>query len=314
MKKLNFTFSVLWMSVFGNAQVFTADHCFHPGTEGTIAWTFLVSSYADALTDTGFDHTWNYAAQGWAAPTGQYIFQTGAESGNANFTDSGVNESGEATFARDLYYTYSENNDTLYYDGLANVTYTPSVPYLTFPLNQGDSLYHHQVLYALIGGENTAVGSATRTWKYDGYGTVILPYGTQQNVFRIKTTQVDSTYITNFAVIYEEMMWFRASDGLPVLRFQQQGGMISAYYAGVDNIVAVEEDKTEAIRIYPNPATDVLNISGAEGGTVVVYDMTGREVMREQRYISPLNISALQGGTYFLRIAGSPGVMHWVKE
>lgn len=304
--------------LFGRAQVFNAENCFHVGTQGNLAWTFLANSYSDALLNTSFNHTWDLSGNFWTDPTGSYVFETGEASGNATFINSEIHESGSATFSRDLFFSYSDDQDTLYYDGISlpnNYAYSPAVPYLSFPLNQGDSVYHFQLLYAMIGGQPQAVGNCTRTWKYDGYGTIIFPYGTQENCYRIKTTQIDSTFVTNFGVAYDEIIWFRSSDGLPVLRYMNQGGFISCYYAGVDGVSTVEEVDFQ-MSVYPNPATDFINIQSDKmlvGSTFSFCDQLGRNVYSGTISTSQIDISSMQKGLYLFQISDNSGIAYRKK-
>lgn len=285
--------------------VFTADNCFHPGLESQIRWTFLSGSYADAVMETGPDYTWDFSGLSWPEPTGTYLFQTGAESGNSTFANAGVNEYAEATFARDLFYTYSEDEDTLYYNGLvigSNYAYTPAIPYFTFPMNFGDSLHHYTQLTAIVGNQEMVTGSTTRYWIYDGYGTVSLPYGTQQDVYRIRTVQTDSTYITNFAVTYQEIIWLRASDGLPVLRFQETGGQISVHHTLVSDEVSVEETSPATVMVYPNPAAECFSVISDQRITgIELMDASGR-VLQNWTPAAQYDIGFLDEGTYVVRI------------
>lgn len=66
------------------------------------------------------------------------------------------------------------------------------------------------------------------------------------------------------------------------------------------------------VRVYPNPAQDVLNVeinaSQASETNIAVYNITGQKVMEENRTISAginspsLNISNLNSGIYFVTV------------
>jgi poly(3-hydroxybutyrate) depolymerase len=53
---------------------------------------------------------------------------------------------------------------------------------------------------------------------------------------------------------------------------------------------------------YPNPAGDRIHIAGATGGTVSVYDLSGREVLTGTIRAEQLDVSGLKRGIYFIRI------------
>lgn len=69
---------------------------------------------------------------------------------------------------------------------------------------------------------------------------------------------------------------------------------------GIDDVDEV------AVRVYPNPATDYITISGAEGKQADLFDLTGRRVM--EFTISgascTVSVAALPAGIYMLRIDG----------
>lgn len=58
--------------------------------------------------------------------------------------------------------------------------------------------------------------------------------------------------------------------------------------------------------IYPNPATDVLNITLNQNAEIEVYNIMGQKVMRQEGHAGPnsINISGLNSGVYFVN-AGS---------
>lgn len=75
-----------------------------------------------------------------------------------------------------------------------------------------------------------------------------------------------------------------------------------------DNVVEIS---SETLSVYPNPATDVIYIEGAENEMVRVYDATGRLVM-QQVYNGNLDVSGLAKGVYTVKTAKE--VVKFVKE
>ncbi len=62
---------------------------------------------------------------------------------------------------------------------------------------------------------------------------------------------------------------------------------------------------TSSLSIYPNPATDVINISGAvEGAVIRVFETTGRMVMNTHLINGKLDVSNLKNGLYLMDIDG----------
>lgn len=62
------------------------------------------------------------------------------------------------------------------------------------------------------------------------------------------------------------------------------------------------------LEIYPNPATDVLNVKGLEkGSTLRVLDMNGREL--GVSYSTTIDVSSLSAGAYLLEVSNTTGQM-----
>jgi len=221
---------------------FKAEHCFQVGDNSKIGFAVFMESFESNVAKTGSNYTWDFSGTGWAAPTASYVFQPGSKTEHTLLGNSQINEYAILSFSRDLFYSYSAGKDTLYYDGLyasTSILNKPPYPYLTFPLNFGDSVYYNGKLYGHPTQPNTPLGSVTRSWIYDGFGTVKLPYGTYENVYRIRTMQIDSSYLFKLGVPSEELIWFRQSDGIPVLRFLKNATLISAYFASTPSSASI---------------------------------------------------------------------------
>ena len=72
-------------------------------------------------------------------------------------------------------------------------------------------------------------------------------------------------------------------------------------------VKSVYISSNEDIRIFPNPVSDMLNISGINDQPieVVIRDITGKEVFSAREFSSPsLDISALIDGIYTIYFVG----------
>ena len=79
----------------------------------------------------------------------------------------------------------------------------------------------------------------------------------------------------------------------------------------IDNLVfdvfsslSAKSFSTSSVKMYPNPARDVLNFSSAskKALNVAVYDLLGKQVLRANAIQSELNISSLNPGMYFVNM------------
>ncbi|HIA37679.1 MAG TPA: T9SS type A sorting domain-containing protein, partial [Flavobacteriales bacterium] len=75
-------------------------------------------------------------------------------------------------------------------------------------------------------------------------------------------------------------------------------------------IIGLQENKTNAIHILPNPTTGILTIEGAEG-IASIYDIYGRMVLSANT--NALDISKAATGIYFVRVLDEQGKMFVAK-
>ena len=69
----------------------------------------------------------------------------------------------------------------------------------------------------------------------------------------------------------------------------------------------IDDVGNELVNIYPNPATDYITVSGAEGAEAEICDVMGRRVMaftiESPRFT--VNVASLPAGVYLLRVGGA---------
>ena len=76
----------------------------------------------------------------------------------------------------------------------------------------------------------------------------------------------------------------------------------ASYYIGLDEL-----ESTSSLRLYPNPASQVLHLEGEfENGQVTLYDITGRIVYQDE-YQHEISINNLNDGLYFIHIVTDDG-------
>jgi hypothetical protein len=72
--------------------------------------------------------------------------------------------------------------------------------------------------------------------------------------------------------------------------------------------VGVDELNTTPLTVYPNPAAQSIQVSGAKAGDIVVlYDEAGRETLKTNLYQSNqiIDVSSLESGIYMMRVLNS---------
>lgn len=70
--------------------------------------------------------------------------------------------------------------------------------------------------------------------------------------------------------------------------------------------LSVQEQTKETLKIYPNPASNEINIKGIQVSEIELYDMTGRRIKHYQTFgqLHRIMIDDLEAGIYILVING----------
>ena len=78
----------------------------------------------------------------------------------------------------------------------------------------------------------------------------------------------------------------------------------AGYYIGLN-----EEQTTDHVSVFPNPATTAIHIEGiADGSTIALYDLTGRKVL-QGAYSNEVSVGHLPSGLYLMNIVTTEGTI-----
>lgn len=83
---------------------------------------------------------------------------------------------------------------------------------------------------------------------------------------------------------------------------------IYKFFTGQENVPTdIESNITENFSIYPNPATDIVNITSDSNAELAIFNATGKEVkrIRTNEGSTSIDISDLPNGMYFIVINGN---------
>jgi hypothetical protein len=161
-------------------------------------------------------------------------------------------------------------------------------------------------------------GQGTATINGDGYGTLILPNGTYNNVLRIKITETESDTAYPSGVVSVttiiSWVWFDGIHTSALLKIDSthSGTFItkSVEYLSSETSAGIEVlNKETGISIYPNPASTILNIHQTQSTQsikqLIITDILGNEVYKEilpSIVNYPLSIVNWNPGIYFYEI------------
>jgi len=140
----------------------------------------------------------------------------------------------------------------------------------------------------------------TETIVYDGYGTLITPFGTYNNVVRIKEVRPGNTTYT----------WFSVNPIFQIFEIASQFSLIS------ENIPGQVLHTNEVVRdnqalVYPNPADDVINIKTEFDNAVFrLFDLHGKEIKTADVHKTlQLNTTDLVPGVYIYNISSEDKIV-----
>lgn len=172
------------------------------------------------------------------------------------------------------------------------IVYSPADIIYRFPLSFGNIDSSNSTFDINI----PTLGS-WRQWKkrintVDGYGTIALPLDTFYNVVRVKSelflTDSIAAEISGFPLNFGinsrqiEYKWLANNQDLPVLQINTaivfgSEAIQSIAFKYAENTNNINEQKENKIKIYPNPSSNEINISGIMKD-IFIYDNLGKLV------------------------------------
>ncbi len=153
----------------------------------------------------------------------------------------------------------------------------------------------------------------TKEWSTsvaDAWGTLTNPVATYNDVLRVKTTSIDSSYTyMNGELLWAErydyidFAWYSAGKRNPVqtMTGEVYGDDIEFYDLDylVEELVSVNELPKNRVKVYPNPASNTLFIENGNG-QFILSDVTGKKVMDIFNQ-EKIDVSNLPEGLYLLQ-------------
>lgn len=200
--------------------------------------------------------------------------------------------------------------------GTATLSYDDPEDQLQFPLTYNDSFT--DTFYT----EYTANGitfyrEGTTTVTADGYGTLITPEGTFDNVLRVHTEQIyqDSANISGspYIIDYDTDVYSWYKEGYHSYLASNfslsstNGPQSSASYISNLPVSTNEITRDISCKVFPNPASEKINIelSAKDDVSVKMINSAGQEVettVHKQGQNLQLDVSGLPEGLYLVRI------------
>lgn len=313
------------------------------------------------FTSTGPNHTWDYSMlmpqsqrvdtflSVLSVPSGFFFIGQNNFALRANNLNIGGNGTGGIGATGTDVINFYRNNSTAYsqigiaatFNGIPiPIFFNPQDQLYKFPLDFGDTDTSNSVYTFSLSTNFYFQGRRSRVNQVDGWGTITTPFGTRNNVLRVKTTVVErdsvhlDTTLFGFPINQGfnlpptttiEYKWLAAGEGVPFLQANtgQNGTVNQIIYRDLRrSLIGVEElDARSGMEIYPNPSTEGFTISNRSTHprslAIMLLDMQGRLVM-ERAVDLPAGGAdridydgAVSEGNYILHLQS--GADRWVK-
>ncbi len=152
---------------------------------------------------------------------------------------------------------------------------------------------------AEFSGTHNCVESVSNefTTIYDGYGTLITPFGFYEDVIREKT--VSENILT--------YRWLKANPFSVIMELNLliNGDAVIYAYKETTSLNINEVNKGNMISVYPNPSNFVVNLQLSNQSIidkVLITDLTGKIVLQQNQNADQIDVQGLSGGMYVLQV------------
>lgn len=279
----------------------------------------------DFVNATGFDPgpsgaavTWDFSDISLAGTSYGYTFVT---VGSTGFADDfpGANlatDQGDGVYT---YYKGSPSEFSLYgvHTDATTLSYSDPETLYSYPMTFGTTFSDN--LYCSFFSGVDVVRSGSISVEADGYGTLILPSGTYDNVLRVVAHEVYSDEFIGLPTPtdYDFTNYYFMREGTIGALFQYSYLEIGGLFPTTQESAAVntnigpmsinEENTNASIGVYPNPAQQdvTINLQHINAEQVIITDMAGRQVLTTtpgfDNFVR-VNVEALPEGIYFARV------------
>ncbi len=302
--------------------------------------------------NSGANQTWDFSSLTADEVNGIGYLDPSSIPGGSDFPDATIaTEFGNGTYA-----FFRTGTDGMYLLGLRggfDVNFEPESTIVKMPVTYGDAYQDNSALnadFADFTGTHDSLRYSQETSRdvaVDAWGDVTLPNKTypalRLNIEETNTVRIygkDSTVLGWGDWTYDPVLTQAFGGGSPVTsnRFQWFTNDASVITTLVDFIyqpdsaevipegvafayfdpIGLNELPNAAISLYPNPATDIVNVALTENlnGYVKVYNGMG-QLVATQTVASDnftVDLAALSNGTYFLHVIEMNGTIKSVNQ
>ncbi|AXP80802.1 hypothetical protein CJ739_1716 [Mariniflexile rhizosphaerae] len=316
MQKITLIILTLLTAINLNAQIILTSATSSPQIGQEFNY-IAIPNYAFDVSQSGANQTWDFSSATGSESITNYIGLASSSEPStfpqANAVAVTTNPNTETYFSNS---TSGQIIEGFFSPGLLREIYTDKREFIKYPITYND------VFNETFSGtsENIAAGqtydrAGTTQISADGYGTLILPYTTVNNVLRIKITNTYSDTYMGFPIgPYNDviLVWYNATTKNPIASTSDayfNGDLISSqatYLAQSDLVLATNDLQwtKNQISVYPNPANDYVHIKNRTNQSLSlgIYDAQGRIIKTAniEKGENKINVSSLNSGIYII--------------
>lgn len=291
------------MSFAINAQVTITGSDINPTVSDE--FTFVNGSF-QSEGPSGGNQTWDFSSV-----TGSNTFNNSY--GSSSFPNANLVEYNDG--GTEIHYNVNNSTREIHRMVAGGVTIDYSNPMTVFelPLSMGTSGNDNFESSFFSGVQFERTG--TTDWEVDGWGTLITPAGTFNDVIRVKMNQeiLDDGGAMQVESNFEIYHWYKAGTNSPLLVVTYsettivgtppQAAQVLQY---LDLPLSTSDSYIDEAKIYPNPVQDnmYIDIKNENVQSIRIIDIQGKEHLNTS-FLPSINLSELDGGIYFVELLGS---------
>lgn len=307
MKHVYFTIASVLIANAVNSQVQVPD--LNQPVGSVVDYRIFNIVEADSGT-VGANQTWDYSAYGINGDTVRITYRLPDSNEAALYP--GVNKVRTYSFGEDNFMKVDgDSSIVLAINDMYGSSYTFIDPYLLFeyPIDENYAISDYATFYDASSGFDY---NFRRQAYYQGTGTLITPYGTFADALKLKIIDTldlvaGGSLVTS--VNTTTYCWINADNKSEIMMINREDNGVSVVLSGRflknGNALTVDENALIALDLYPNPASDFLQVTAEAntGNRFVILDVNGSIIqtgnLTENKTV---DVRTLNAGGYFFRL------------
>lgn len=302
-----------------------------PGTK--VTYYTANSEDGTDFRKSGADQTWNLSQVSGSEQIREYKEASKGSASSTELTSAVLVEGGAGA---ENYYIPTTTGWAIkghHFTNVLEVVYTDVREFLYFPMTYKD------VFNETFKGKATNIQSSqsfdregTIKIEADGYGKLILPYDTVENVLRILSVyEYEDRFLNVKVADYVDTIitWYNVGTKVQIASFSNNysngfKGATTIAYLSEDDLVKVtvgmETKEMHQFALFPNPVKDLISVNAIHNGninSIAILDLNGKELKAWTNSPNgPLSVGDLPRGLYVIRIDSAEGteLQRFVKE